>query len=117
MTGQNDAGCHVEIGGDNSALFTIGDNNTVVQHQPVVALDTTRLAEFARAVGEALPALGLHDEQRGLAGDIAGRILREADEPGADHGRLRALGQSLRATLEGALAGALSGALLALWTP
>ncbi|MGP3925533.1 hypothetical protein [Streptomyces sp. 8N616] len=117
MTEQDAGSYRLRMEGDNSGQIVIGDGNSVVVGQAAESVDVARLAEFAQAVSQAIPVLGLREERQRTAEELTRQILQAADEPGADPRRLRALGQSLRAVLEGAVAGALSAGLLAIWTP
>lgn len=104
-------------GGDVSGQAILGDDNTVIMNRQAEAVDLTELVRFAKAVNEALPALGLDDQDERSAGALAGDIVDAAEGPAPDHGRLRAAGRTLRAIVEGAAANALGAGLLTLWSP
>ena len=78
-------------------------------------LDVAALTRFAEAVAQALPVLALASREQEDAATLTGEIIQEASQPGPDHRRLRALGQSLRTILEGAAGNVLAAGLLALW--
>ena len=114
MSESEDRRHRIHVGGDVSGQFVIGDHNTTIQG----AADTVNIAElvrFAEAVADALPSLA--PDRRESAQALAAEIIGEAGGPAPDHGRLRRLGQSLRAIVEGGAGNALATAMLSLWTP
>lgn len=86
----------------------------------IETVDITGLVRFTKAVAEALPSLPIPDSEKPIAGAIATEILGEADKPGPDHPKLKALGNTLQAMVEGAAnsaGSALAAGLLTLWHP
>ncbi|MFC5749794.1 hypothetical protein [Actinomadura rugatobispora] len=102
----------VHIGGSVSGQLAIGPNNTQISE---TTIDVPALTNFTEAVAQALPTLGLTEED----GERARRLIEEIAEttrrPRPDHARLRALGLSLRTILESAAGSALIPVLQALW--
>ncbi|MFI6515884.1 hypothetical protein ACIBF1_10015 [Spirillospora sp. NPDC050679] len=94
-----------------------GDGNTVHTVQAPVPDDLKELLAFVRAAAQALPVLDMEARQREEARTLAAQIIQDAEDPGADRGRLAALGASLHAVLTQTGSNALSGALLSLWAP
>ncbi|MGI8336397.1 hypothetical protein ACRYCC_41195 [Actinomadura scrupuli] len=110
-------GHYLHVGGDVSGQILVGTGNAATMGPAENAVDLSRLTEFARAVGQALPVLGVSEEQRRAAEELVREIVAGAGEPAADHRRLRTLGQSLRVIVEGAAAGALTSGLFSIWVP
>jgi hypothetical protein len=103
----------MNIDGPVSGQAVVGDGNNVVAGGST--LDVAELRRFAEAAARALPVLELNDDGRRTAEEASAEILA-ADED-ADHGRLRALGRTLRAVLEGAGGDVLAATVLGLWSP
>ncbi|MFC0039855.1 hypothetical protein [Actinomadura rayongensis] len=113
MTEREPRGHRVRIDGPvQRAQIVVGDGNDVVMN--AAGDDTEALAAFARTVRDRLPELDLGPSED-IARQIAERIVAEAQEPAPDRGRLRALGNSLRAVLEGGAGGVVTAALMNLW--
>ncbi|WP_131743202.1 hypothetical protein [Actinomadura roseirufa] len=105
------------VGGNATGQFVFGDNNTVTSQAAPPPVDVAGLTRFAAAVIEALPSLRLDEEEHHRVRQLAAEIMREAEAPGQDSGRLPALGRSLRSIIENAAAGALASGLLSIWLP
>ncbi|TDD63659.1 hypothetical protein [Actinomadura rubrisoli] len=113
--GQRPRGHWVEVTGPvSNGQITVGDNNVVISADGEPAVDVPALAEFARAVRQALPSLDLGPREE-AARELTERLLEAVDDPEPDPGRLRALGRSLRTVLEGGAGGVLSTVLLNMW--
>jgi hypothetical protein len=103
----------MNVDGSVSGQAVVGDGNNIVAGAST--LDVTQLKRFAEAAAQALPVLELGDDRRRAAEEASAQILA-ADE-GADHGRLRALGRTLRTVLEETAGNVLAQAVLGMWSP
>lgn len=117
MSEQEPRGHQVKVSGQvHQGSITVGDNNTVISSYGEPDVEVKAVADFARAVRQALPSLDLGPEQETVR-RLAEQLLEAAEAPQPDHRRLRALGQSLRTILESGIGGALGEALLNGWHP
>ncbi|MFD8229885.1 hypothetical protein ACFV16_38160 [Streptomyces massasporeus] len=107
----------LRIKGDIQGQLVLGRNNEVVMGGPAGVVDLPRLAKFAEAIVQALPALNLDANQQRAVCELAAAVVREAREDHPDHSRLREMGRALRTVLEGAAAGALTSGILSMWSP
>jgi hypothetical protein len=103
------------IGGDQINQSGAGSIGKVVGGN--VHVDLNSLVDFATATATAIPVLPLEPQSKSDAAQISSEILQEANESKPDHGRLHALGRSLRNILESAAASTLSAGLLNMWKP
>ncbi|XVQ06995.1 hypothetical protein ACQP1W_30700 [Spirillospora sp. CA-255316] len=106
-----------DVQGDLTGTFIHGDGNSVHTVQASEPDDREELVAFVRAVVQALPVLAMEPEQRENARVLAVQILRDAEDPAAERGRMASLGRSLRTILEQTGSSALTTSLLSLWMP
>ena len=105
------------VQGGLTGTFIHGNGNTHNSMSVSVPDDLRELVDFVRVVAQALPVLDMESEQQENARSLAVQILRDAEDPSAERGRLAALGEQLRNVLTQTGSTALSTFLLSHWTP
>ena len=85
--GGNTTNNHVNVSGASNNI-ALGDHNTQTM---TTGLDTAKVLEFAQFVSQAMPALGLPDDQQDALETQVQELQQEADSLAADPGRIRGL--------------------------